>query len=224
VLSGGESHAQHYNVTDVFDEVVTNPAQFNSNGLLELRRRVDPNGPQHSCKVGCSPNMCKGARASFFLLPPLVRTPLCRRGLRTEKKTRSFFRSAGEELEAFMQRHGGWDQFDKVVYIGDGGNDLCPILRLRACVSLSLFSPQSSFAPLTICSHRTPYTPQSRRRARPHVPRAVASHRRHLQCARLGPQVPDCLVGRSVGGRKVLQGAALNRNGLEKVRPYRKAI
>ena len=58
--------AQHYNVTDVFDEVVTNPAQFNSNGLLELRRRVDPNGPQHSCKVGCSPNMCKGARV---LLP-----------------------------------------------------------------------------------------------------------------------------------------------------------
>lgn len=60
---------QHYNVTDVFDEVVTNPAQFNSDGLLELRRRVDPNGPQHSCKVGCSPNMCKGA---FCHSPPFL--------------------------------------------------------------------------------------------------------------------------------------------------------
>ncbi|GAA6014141.1 hypothetical protein JCM8202_005160 [Rhodotorula sphaerocarpa] len=87
---------EHYNVTDVFDEVVTNPAEFTADGLLALRRRVDPNGPQHTCKVGCSPNMCKG-----------------------------------DELEAFMQRHGGWEQFDKVVYIGDGGNDLCPILRLR---------------------------------------------------------------------------------------------
>ena len=49
-----------------------------------------------------------------------------------------------------MQRHGGWDQFDKVVYIGDGGNDLCPILRLRACVSLSLF-------PLCLSPHPSPH-------------------------------------------------------------------
>lgn len=42
----------------------------------------------------------------------------------------------GEELEAFMARNGGWDSFDKVVYIGDGANDLCPILHLRPCVSV----------------------------------------------------------------------------------------
>lgn len=64
--------SQHYNVTDVFDEVVTNPAEFTADGLLALRRRVDPNGPQHTCKVGCSPNMCKGAPSprSGPLLPP----------------------------------------------------------------------------------------------------------------------------------------------------------
>ncbi|BGP08617.1 hypothetical protein JCM10049v2_004464 [Rhodotorula toruloides] len=88
---------KHYGVENAIDEVVTNPAQFREDGLLELRRRVDPNGPQHQCKVGCSPNMCKG-----------------------------------EELEAFMARNGGWDSFDKVVYIGDGANDLCPILHLRS--------------------------------------------------------------------------------------------
>jgi pyridoxal phosphate phosphatase PHOSPHO2 len=37
----------------------------------------------------------------------------------------------GAELEAFMQRHGGWEAFDRVVYVGDGGNDFCPLLRLR---------------------------------------------------------------------------------------------
>lgn len=57
------SMAQHQNDADLFDEVITNPASFREDGLLELRRRVDPNGPQHGCKVGCSPNMCKGARA-----------------------------------------------------------------------------------------------------------------------------------------------------------------
>ncbi|BGP48721.1 hypothetical protein JCM10450v2_004597 [Rhodotorula kratochvilovae] len=88
---------KHYKATDIFNEVITNPAAFREDGLLELRRRVDPNGPQHGCKVGCSPNMCKGA-----------------------------------ELEAWMERHGGWDSFDKVIYVGDGANDLCPILHLRA--------------------------------------------------------------------------------------------
>ncbi|KAJ7446267.1 phosphatase phospho-type [Mycena galericulata] len=44
----------------LFTEVVTNPAEWEPSGLLALRRRVDPNGPQHTCAVGCSANMCKG--------------------------------------------------------------------------------------------------------------------------------------------------------------------
>lgn len=40
----------------------------------------------------------------------------------------------GKELDEFMTRHGGWDAFERVVYVGDGGNDFCPLLRLRACV------------------------------------------------------------------------------------------
>jgi len=79
---------------DLFEEIVTNPAEWDSSGLLQLRRRVDPDGPQHQCQVGCSPNMCKG-----------------------------------EELEAFLKRHG--PEFDRLVYVGDGSNDFCPILRFR---------------------------------------------------------------------------------------------
>lgn len=79
----------------LFDEIITNPAEWDPSGLLKLRRRVDPAGPQHSCKVGCSPNMCKG-----------------------------------EELDAFLARH--QPAFDRVIYVGDGSNDFCPILRLRS--------------------------------------------------------------------------------------------
>lgn len=44
----------------VFREIVTNPASFTESGLLRLRRRIAPDGPQHTCTVGCSANMCKG--------------------------------------------------------------------------------------------------------------------------------------------------------------------
>ncbi|GAA5857791.1 hypothetical protein JCM8547_005983 [Rhodosporidiobolus lusitaniae] len=87
---------KHNGIDQTVDEVITNPASFNEEGVLVLKRRVDPSGPQHTCKVGCSPNMCKG-----------------------------------DELEAWMERNGGWDAFDQVIYVGDGGNDLCPVLHLR---------------------------------------------------------------------------------------------
>ncbi|KAI0733146.1 phosphatase phospho-type [Fomitopsis betulina] len=79
----------------LFEEIVTNPAEWDPSGLLKLRRRIDPNGPQHQCKVGCSPNMCKG-----------------------------------EELEAFLEKHK--PDYDRVIYVGDGSNDFCPVLRLRS--------------------------------------------------------------------------------------------
>jgi len=79
---------------NLFTEIITNPAEWDGE-LLKLRRRVDPSGPQHSCKVGCSPNMCKG-----------------------------------EELTSFLERHG--QTFDRMIYVGDGSNDFCPILRFRS--------------------------------------------------------------------------------------------
>ncbi|KAG5718447.1 Pyridoxal phosphate phosphatase PHOSPHO2 [Termitomyces sp. T112] len=52
---------------NLFDQITTNPAEWDDTGLLKLRRRVDPNGPQHTCKVGCSPNMCKGEELDAFI-------------------------------------------------------------------------------------------------------------------------------------------------------------
>ncbi|KAJ3519774.1 hypothetical protein NMY22_g13045 [Coprinellus aureogranulatus] len=80
-------------LTHIFSEIITNPAEWEGE-LLKLRRRIDPSGPQHSCTVGCSPNMCKG-----------------------------------EELDAFLSRNG--QEYDRIVYVGDGSNDFCPILRMR---------------------------------------------------------------------------------------------
>ncbi|KAI3623693.1 hypothetical protein CBS14141_003392 [Malassezia furfur] len=86
----------HHKMLDppVFREIVTNPASFTESGLLRLRRRISPDGPQHTCTVGCSANMCKG-----------------------------------DELDAFRARHAD-EHYERIVYVGDGGNDYCPILRL----------------------------------------------------------------------------------------------
>jgi len=81
-------------IEDIFEEIITNPANWDPTGLLKLRRRVDPAGPQHACQVGCNANMCKG-----------------------------------EELSVFLQKKGF--EYDRLLYLGDGGNDFCPILRLR---------------------------------------------------------------------------------------------
>jgi len=103
---------QSKGLEDLFTEIVTNPAEWEPSGLLKLRRRVDPSGPQHSCKVGCSPNMCKGMTCMQILR------------LATSHPTLS-----GEELQAFLERH--QPGFDRMIYIGDGSNDFCPILRFR---------------------------------------------------------------------------------------------
>ena len=90
---------------------MTNPAEWDESGLLKLRRRVDPAGVQHKCAVGCSPNMCKGT-------PRISRSPF----LMAQA-------TSGEELEAFLERH--QPNFDQIIYVGDGKNDYCPVLRLR---------------------------------------------------------------------------------------------
>lgn len=51
---------QHKGLENLYEEIITNPAEWDPSGLLKVRRRIDPEGPQHSCHVGCSPNMCKG--------------------------------------------------------------------------------------------------------------------------------------------------------------------
>jgi len=37
----------------------------------------------------------------------------------------------GNELDEYLAAHDGKDSFDKICYVGDGGNDFCPLLRMR---------------------------------------------------------------------------------------------
>lgn len=37
----------------------------------------------------------------------------------------------GNELSIYITNNGGWDAYSKVVYIGDGAHDFCPLLRMR---------------------------------------------------------------------------------------------
>lgn len=37
----------------------------------------------------------------------------------------------GDELEAWLAAHGGRQAFPTVVYVGDGGNDFCPLVRMK---------------------------------------------------------------------------------------------
>lgn len=61
LISISSPSSKHRNLTDFFARITTNPSAYDENGRLIIRRRVDPAGPQHTCKVGCSANMCKGA-------------------------------------------------------------------------------------------------------------------------------------------------------------------
>lgn len=37
----------------------------------------------------------------------------------------------GAELDAYLEGTGGKDSYGRIVYVGDGGNDFCPLLRMR---------------------------------------------------------------------------------------------
>ncbi|GJJ06325.1 hypothetical protein Clacol_000516 [Clathrus columnatus] len=91
LLISEPSILQHWKLTQIFDEITTNPAEWDSSGLLKI----------HPINIE-----------------------------QTEKLQLSLFFAIGEELEAYLNR---WPEgFDRIVYIGDGSNDYCPIIRLRS--------------------------------------------------------------------------------------------
>jgi pyridoxal phosphate phosphatase PHOSPHO2 len=37
----------------------------------------------------------------------------------------------GDELDTWVAKHGGKDSWDKILFVGDGGNDFCALVRMR---------------------------------------------------------------------------------------------
>ncbi|ORX92911.1 hypothetical protein K493DRAFT_316292 [Basidiobolus meristosporus CBS 931.73] len=88
----------HYQVSQLFANIITNPAQWRE-GKLVIDRLVPKETPHGCCTSAegfghtCSVNMCKGREITRVML------------------------------------EGG---YDRVIYVGDGANDFCPITKLRA--------------------------------------------------------------------------------------------
>jgi len=61
-----------------------------------------------------------------------------------EVKTKSYLVISGDELEAFLARH--LPEYDRIIYVGDGENDFCPILRMRRWVLFPLIYIQAADA------------------------------------------------------------------------------
>ncbi|XP_042300847.1 pyridoxal phosphate phosphatase PHOSPHO2 isoform X2 [Sceloporus undulatus] len=79
------------NVSQLFDEVFTNPASFDGGGYLTVQ-----NCHIHDC-AKCPINLCKRK-----ILEEFVENGLTPRG-----------------------------EYSHIIYIGDGGNDLCPVMHLK---------------------------------------------------------------------------------------------
>ncbi|XP_017141500.1 pyridoxal phosphate phosphatase PHOSPHO2 [Drosophila miranda] len=84
-----------HNLADCFVAIFTNPAEFDSNGQLQVR----PHHQQSECKLSAS-NLCKGRVLEHFVIEQDLRRSI---------------------------------RYDHVFYVGDGNNDICPVLRQRAC-------------------------------------------------------------------------------------------
>lgn len=79
-------------IAGCFKSIFTNPAEFDANGLLQIR----PFHRQEQCTLS-SVNLCKG-----------------------------------DVMEQFVKQQADEQNviYDRIFYVGDGGNDFCPILRL----------------------------------------------------------------------------------------------
>ena len=97
----------------------SNPAHGNKeNGLLDLFSEIITN-PAHWDSQ--QPDWLHVGRR----LPPSAEPHNCAVGCLANM-------CKGDELDAYLVSHGGRDSFDRIVYVGDGGNDFCPLLRMRA--------------------------------------------------------------------------------------------
>ena len=100
---------QECGVADVFRTVLTNPATFSSGGQLS----VAWHHTHHCQRCSGTPNMCKGGnpkdclRILFHVCFPL-----------------------GTILRGYLEISS--EEYSKVVYVGDGRNDLCPLLQLNS--------------------------------------------------------------------------------------------
>ncbi|KAG0227859.1 hypothetical protein BGW42_002550 [Actinomortierella wolfii] len=101
----------HYGILDLFDRIITNPAQWCAPDFerLEIRRLIEPHHPPHQCPLGiCSLNICKGQELDAILAEYIQQ----------------------QHKQVVLPDGGLTIVHPRMLYVGDGRNDYCPSLRL----------------------------------------------------------------------------------------------
>lgn len=97
----------------LFRKIYTNPASYSPEGKLTIQPYTPPTVP-HKCKM-CVDNLCKGQVLMNELYPHIGKFD----------PSESTEEENDPEEESFDKR-----RYKRVFYVGDGGNDLCPVLKL----------------------------------------------------------------------------------------------
>ncbi|KAF9192320.1 hypothetical protein BGZ50_008684 [Haplosporangium sp. Z 11] len=96
-----ESILEHIGIRNLFSAIITNPAHWDDQDRLRIKRLIPADGPPHGCTVGvCSLNLCKGKQVEQLLLQ---------------------YQQGSEAASTPM----------RMIYVGDGQNDYCPALRME---------------------------------------------------------------------------------------------
>jgi hypothetical protein len=135
-----------YQLTDLIDRIVTNPSQVQDDGRTANRLQPRPKPPYYrmllqaafessrTCLSLTPVAFARGPRTCARLALPWTLSGHAKHTMLETEWVRPFQPSSrngvsyaqGDIVEPYLA-----EDFKRVVYIGDGGNDICPSLRLR---------------------------------------------------------------------------------------------
>lgn len=128
-----EEFVHHHGIHGFFGKGIrTNGASFTEDGRLEVKPYHSSSRPPHGCPL-CPPNMCKGEVKER----PLNVYDACWTNLVKGKLVNNSHQPSLNPIGAILddlmypEGEGACRAADKVIYVGDGGGDYCPVLRLR---------------------------------------------------------------------------------------------
>ncbi|RHZ63532.1 hypothetical protein Glove_329g52 [Diversispora epigaea] len=97
-----------HGILDLFSGIISNPANWQDNGQLNIQRLMPKTDPPHNCKNKCAENICKGKELMNYLT--------------TLSSASSQDYNNDDEKKV--------NYYDQIIYVGDSSNDFCPATRM----------------------------------------------------------------------------------------------